>query len=142
MSRKPIGEHIKKFILLKRQENKCANKPNNHATGLIGYECLLWKYQDGTFDDAGYEFDHIDEYCLTQDNHHKNIQALCPNCHSYKTKNFNKNKRIFSSTELDQGRAMMEVDSHEINTKKRRKISPSNLPNLPKKNNIEIIIID
>lgn len=141
MNRKPIPQNIKQFILLNRQGNKCANIPGGSAPGVGDYQCLLWKYQDGTFDESGYEFDHIDEYCLTQDNHHKNIQAMCPNCHSYKTKRFNKNKRKFSSIELDQGRSMMYVDTlptpPEKNPRKKRKKRK-----ISKKINKEIIVID
>ena len=58
---------------------------------------------------AGYTFDHIEEFCLTKNNNLTNIQALCPNCHSVKTKNFSKYKYIFTSIELEQGAGFMET---------------------------------
>jgi 5-methylcytosine-specific restriction endonuclease McrA len=97
-----ISEKVKKEIL-KRQENKCANKDN-----INGYKCLLWKYEGGNFDSAKYEFDHIEEYSLTQNNSVNNIQALCPNCHAVKTKMFIKNKGLFSSIEISKGMCLME----------------------------------
>jgi len=101
-----MKRHIPKYItdaVLKRQNNKCANS-------IKDYECLLWKINNGNFDDAGYQFDHINEYCLTKDNSLENIQALCPNCHSVKTKRFRKNKNIFTTQELNDGCCIMELD--------------------------------
>lgn len=100
---------LKKYItkavkdaILKQQDYKCANTIKN-------YTCLLWKINNGFFDEAGYEFDHIDEYCLTPDNTINNIQALCPNCHSVKTKRFMNNKKKFTTTELNNGAAVMDI---------------------------------
>jgi len=101
ISKKYISKKVKDNVLL-RQENKCANSIKN-------YSCLLWKINNGFFDEAGYEFDHINEYCLTFDNTINNIQALCPNCHSVKTKRFMNNKKKFTTTELDVGACIMEV---------------------------------
>jgi predicted HNH restriction endonuclease len=36
-------------------------------------------------------------------NHISNLQALCPNCHAVKTKRFMKQKKIFTSEEIDFG---------------------------------------
>jgi 5-methylcytosine-specific restriction endonuclease McrA len=114
-----ISKRDIKTVLL-TQSNKCCNKPDKPAVNLRGYNCLLWKYQDGTFDESGYEMDHINEHCATSDNTLKNLQALCPNCHSVKTRRFMKNKRTFTSTELDEGAALMEVDD-PINPSKKKK---------------------
>jgi len=100
-----VKRHIPKHIMnavLKRQDNKCANS-------IKDYQCLLWKINNGNFDEAGYQFDHINEYCLTKDNSLDNIQALCPNCHSVKTKKFRKNKNLFTTQELDNGSGLMEI---------------------------------
>jgi hypothetical protein len=51
---------------------------------------------------------------------------LCPNCHSVKTRRFMKNKRTFTSTELDEGAALMEIDdpvSDKINKKRKLTIN-------------------
>ena len=93
-----------KDIVLKNQQYKCANSIKN-------YNCLLWMINNGNFDEAGYQFDHINEYCLSSDNSVTNIQALCPNCHAVKTKRFMQNKKIFSTFELDNGSGIMEVDN-------------------------------
>jgi hypothetical protein len=107
VSRK-LPESIKKKIL-EKQLYKCANSPFFPAIGLIGYKCLLYKCGDGSFDEAGYAFDHIEEFCITKNNNITNIQALCPNCHSVKTKNFSKYKYTFTSIELEQGAGFMET---------------------------------
>ena len=115
-----------KQIILDRQENKCANSIGSPAYNLSSYKCLLWKYNNGYFDEAGYEFDHIDELSLTGNNKITNIQALCPNCHSVKTKKFMKNKRKYTSKELDRGCSPMETETisdsaPKYNANKRRK---------------------
>jgi 5-methylcytosine-specific restriction endonuclease McrA len=109
MYKRSLSE-INKQAILARQENKCANNINAPAYNLSSYKCLLWKYNDGYFDEAGYEFDHIDELSLTGNNKITNIQALCPNCHSVKTKKFMRNKRKFTSKELERGCAAMDID--------------------------------
>ena len=116
-----IPQKIKKQVL-EKQEHKCANNINN-IIYLKNYECILWKYQNGLFDESGYEFDHINEYSKCYDNSLNNIQALCPNCHSVKTKRFMKNKQLFNSIELHEGQAMMEIDnSANIGGSKKRKL--------------------
>lgn len=96
--------------ILNRQNYKCATIKN--------YNCLLWQFKDGEFDEAGYEIDHIDEYSITHDNNIDNLQALCPNCHAVKTKRFMTNKKFFTSTEIDGGAGLMDV---EIQVHKKQK---------------------
>ncbi len=98
-----------KNIVLDKQYYRCANNPMNPAINLSDYLCLLWKYECGRFDESGYEFDHINEFCKTGNNELENIQALCPMCHSVKTKKFMKNKKFFTSCELNAGAAIMEI---------------------------------
>lgn len=102
MKRRYISKKIKN-IILKKQNYKCANSPFKPALNLKGYHCKLWKYQGGDFDEAGYEFDHIDEYCLTKNNDISNLQALCPDCHSVKTKRFLKQNKRLTSWEISNG---------------------------------------
>lgn len=97
-----ISDKIKKEVL-ERQNYRCANNVN-----INGYLCLLWKYENGLFDNSGYQFDHIEEYCLSKNNNIENIQALCHNCHAVKTKLFMKHKGYFSSIELSNGMTFME----------------------------------
>ncbi len=53
------------------------------------YKCPLWNNDnDGSFDESGYEVDHIVEHCITSDDSYDNLQALCKMCHSVKTKKF------------------------------------------------------
>jgi 5-methylcytosine-specific restriction endonuclease McrA len=105
-----ISQKIKQNVL-QRQEYKCAK--------IKDYRCLLWICNNGIFDEAGYEFDHIEEYSITKNNLEDNIQALCPNCHTVKTKRFLKNKNIFTTIELDNGAGLMDID---IYSNKKRKI--------------------
>jgi 5-methylcytosine-specific restriction endonuclease McrA len=115
MVRKTISKKTIDEILL-IQNGKCANSPFKPAINLSDYNCLLWKYQNGVFDESGYEIDHIDEYSILskQDNvdvnHISNLQALCPSCHKVKTKKFRKQKNTFTSSELEYGHAHMEID--------------------------------
>ena len=98
-----ISKKIKEEVL-ERQSYKCNNKE-----GLNGYKCLLWKYEDGNLEKDLYEFDHIEEYGKSKNSNIENIQALCPNCHSIKTKLFLKNKKLFTSLEIQQGACLMEI---------------------------------
>jgi hypothetical protein len=109
MTSRYISEKIKKSVL-ELQNYKCANNPNLPAANLHDYKCLLWICYDGHFDLSGYDFDHIEEFCKSQNNSINNIQALCPNCHSVKTKKFMKNKKIFTSCEMAEGRELMQID--------------------------------
>ena len=68
-----------KSDLLVKQKSKCANAPGSNLRNMGNYECLLWKYVDGTFETApGFEADHIIEYSLTKDTSISNMQLLCP----------------------------------------------------------------
>ena len=49
------------------------------------YICPQWKYYNGSFDKSMYHIDHITELRHGGTNHHSNLQALCPQCHSVKT---------------------------------------------------------
>ena len=125
MSSRYISTKIKEEVVLK-QNGKCANSPFKPALNLKGYLCLLWKYENGLFDESGYQIDHINEYSILSKkdnidaNHISNLQALCPNCHMLKTKRFMKQKKMFTSEEIDFGRALMDVD--EKPKSKKRKI--------------------
>ena len=97
-----ITETMKEFILNK-QQYKCSNSVKD-------YPCLLWAFKNGDFDEAGYIVDHKDEYCLSFNNSIDNIEALCPQCYSVKTNRFIKNNKMFMTSELDQGCALMEIE--------------------------------
>jgi mRNA-degrading endonuclease YafQ of YafQ-DinJ toxin-antitoxin module len=95
------------------QHYKCANKPESNLIGLKNYKCPLYFHNDpilkGSFDDSGYEIDHITlslsgqvmleavlpsitEHCIDQNDDVDNLQALCKMCHSVKTKKFLMNR--------------------------------------------------
>jgi len=80
-----------------RQYYKCANKPGSNLLGLSDYLCPLWDRSDkdikGCFDKSGYEIDHIEEFCITQNDDLDNLQALCRMCHSVKTSSFMQNRK-------------------------------------------------
>jgi hypothetical protein len=82
-----IAQSIRTKILV-RQKFKCNNKPHCKLVGLENYECPLWKNGDGTFDESYCDIDHIEEFCLSQNNDISNLQALCKMCHGSKTGNF------------------------------------------------------
>ena len=107
--RKTITPKIKQLIL-EKQEYKCANSLYNPAINLLDYKCLLWKYENGYFDNSGYDIDHINEVSRTKDNTLENLQALCHNCHAVKTRKFKQNKTVFTSTELHNGAGFMDID--------------------------------
>ena len=95
-SREHLSDSIKKQVAGK-QKYKCANNTEIELYGLKGYICPRWdsQYYAGDFDEAGYDIDHIEEYCLTQDHNIENLQALCKSCHSVKTKRFmNRHKKV------------------------------------------------
>ncbi len=89
MSKRTLTDSQKKTIAGK-QHYKCATITN--------YECPLWNAnRDGSFDESGYEIDHITEFSLTQDDNVDNLQALCLSCHRVKTKRFTqKGKKILN----------------------------------------------
>lgn len=74
--------------IAKKQDFKCANSPDADIPHMNSYECKLWKFGDGKFDEAGYEIDHNIELAVGGTNKEKNLQALCLPCHKVKTKNF------------------------------------------------------
>ena len=103
-----ISQETKRQVLL-RQDNRCANHPLYPAMNLSDYQCKLWKYENGFFDQAGCQYDYIDEYSNYGNNTVNNIQALCPSCHCVKTKKFLNNKKLFTSTELANGCCIMDI---------------------------------
>lgn len=105
-----VSESVKKRVA-GRQNFKCANSTNVTVTGLENYLCTLWEIigdKKGCFNEAGYEIDHIKEHSISHDDDEKNLQALCLQCHSVKTKRFatrkaksareNKNKKFYSDS--------------------------------------------
>lgn len=81
-----------KRMVAGRQSYKCANNPETEIKGLETYKCPLWQRaiddNKGSFDQSGFELDHINELSISGDNSLENFQALCKSCHSVKTKKF------------------------------------------------------
>ena len=100
----------KKEIIVSRQNNKCANNPYTPAINLSDYKCPFWIYNNGNFDESGYDIDHIEEFSITHNDDLENLQALCHNCHSVKTKKFMKCKAQFTSYNIQCGANPMEID--------------------------------
>jgi len=117
MSRKQPKITVKREIL--SESDKCANYPNSDV--IKNYNCPMWILNEGLFDESGYNIDHIDEYALTHNNEKLNLQLLCICCHAVKTKRFMNNGYQFTTSEIDRGRALMDVEQPE---KKKRKINP------------------
>tara|TARA_B100000902_G_scaffold248812_1_gene235472 strand:- start:2549 stop:2890 length:342 start_codon:yes stop_codon:yes gene_type:complete len=81
--RRTLTEAQKKTVAA-RQNFKCANKPGNNP---LTYDCPFWvRGGDGSFDESGYEIDHIVEWCVSRDDSEQNLQALCVCCHRVKTR--------------------------------------------------------
>jgi 5-methylcytosine-specific restriction endonuclease McrA len=88
MSIRKLSEAKKKNVAGK-QYFKCANKPGTKIRGLGGYKCPLWNKlgeNKGSFDESGYEIDHIIEYSVSKNDETENLQALCGMCHKVKNK--------------------------------------------------------
>ena len=84
------------------QSYQCANKPGSNLRGLEGYLCTSWNGPNqGYFDRAGYDTDHIIERCMSEDDSEYNLQALCPNCHSCKTRWFRRNMKNIKKEYFD-----------------------------------------
>lgn len=75
---RPTISADQRMILVGRARFKCANPYN---------KCHLYKLPpyDGSFDESGYELDHITPFaqCLRT---HGMLQPLCPQCHALKTR--------------------------------------------------------
>lgn len=82
-----VSETLKKKVVF-NQKNKCANFPNSNLKYIDQYKCPLYIYNNGLFDESGYEIDHIIEFCIGGSDDITNLQALCTSCHTVKTKNF------------------------------------------------------
>jgi hypothetical protein len=90
IEKRNVSEAKKKMVAGK-QFYKCANRPNSNINRLKHYLCPLWQKNDenkGSFDESGYEIDHIIEHSLTFNDDIENLQALCKMCHTVKTKRF------------------------------------------------------
>jgi len=116
MTTRNVSESVKKSVA-GRQYYKCANKPGSNLRGLTNYKCPLWKSidQQGSFDESGYEIDHIIEHVTSKNDDKSNLQALCIMCHMVKTKRFmqDKKKDIHnneSKTNRKKGITMEEMD--------------------------------
>ena len=87
-----VPTNAEKRMVAGRQSYKCANCPNTTIKGLETYKCPLWQRaiedNKGSFDQSGFELDHINELATSGDNSLDNFQALCKSCHSVKTKKF------------------------------------------------------
>lgn len=115
-----------KRTVLENQDNKCANKPESRRvfsrlcdiTGnTIYYNCMLWMYRNGEFDEAGCQYDHIHEFSrndIEDINGVNNIQALCHACHAVKTKAFAQCKRTICGDVIMQGGQRMAIDDPNI----------------------------
>lgn len=71
----------------------------------------MWLLNQGSFDEAGFQIDHIIEVKHGGTNDPSNLQALCPSCHAVKTKRCAQQKWDFTSAEIDAGRAYIDIDT-------------------------------
>jgi len=106
-SKRIIPTSVKNELLLRQ---KCANKPGNFAPGCKDYICPVWTFNNGEFDESGFQIDHIVEVSHGGSNELTNLQVLCPSCHSVKTKRCAKQNWEFNSLDIDIGRSHMDFD--------------------------------
>lgn len=94
-----ISDSTKKQVL-GRQQYRCANAPGSTLhKQLNGYTCPRWHQHGGSFDESGYQVDHIVEECLSgSSNDPSNLQALCLSCHGVKTDLFARSRAWTSHT--------------------------------------------
>jgi hypothetical protein len=103
-----VQESTKKLVA-GNQLFKCNNSPGSNLYRLEKYKCPSWSSEKkGSFDGAGYEIDHINEWSVSKNDNIDNLQALCPQCHSFKTRKFrvdkgkdNRNNSFLINTEND-----------------------------------------
>ena len=112
MSRKSIPSKILKHL---NNIIYCDNIPGKFAPGCKDYQCPMWKFNGGFFDESGKQIDHVIEVKHGGTNDISNLQVLCPCCHAVKTKRCAKQKWDFTSEEIDSGVSHMETE------KKKRK---------------------
>jgi len=105
-SRRTIPAAVRHELLSRKT---CANIPNKFAPGCRNYICPIWKSNGGYFDESGFQIDHIIEVTHGGTNELSNLQVLCPCCHSVKTKRCAIQSWEFTSDEIDNGRAKMEI---------------------------------
>jgi HNH endonuclease len=85
-----LSEAQKKLIA-GAQSYKCANSPDKSLRGIENFKCPQWMkpgIYKGSFDESGYDIDHILEFSAGGTDDDDNLQALCKSCHSVKTKRF------------------------------------------------------
>ena len=105
MKARNVSEAKKKTVA-GRQFFKCANRPGLLISGLENYKCPLWQLVEnnkGSFDESGYEIDHIVEHSISGNDKINNLQALCKMCHTVKTKRFNSKLVDSESEEISSG---------------------------------------
>ena len=102
------------------QYGRCANNRFYKGIGLNGYECPMWKCNEGKFDEAGCQADHIIEYAKGGDVNIENCQLLCPSCHAVKTKRFMEDKSMNS---LERHNDYTPMTDKDTTIKKKRKLN-------------------
>ena len=145
-NRKYLTPSAQKTILGK-QNHQCANRPHDNIKGLENYKCPLWNKIEypGNFDESGYEFDHIIELAISNDNSIDNFQALCKSCHTIKTKRFisklNSEHDVYGKYIYSVGKADIYLSDSSIITKKSKIWSRNRPPDLERVEEIKNYII-
>jgi hypothetical protein len=112
-----VKESTKKLVA-GRQKYKCANNPTAKLDKLENYECPFWKSEnEGSFDESGYEIDHIEEFSKTHNDNESNLQALCKSCHSVKTKKYQMNNDSVKNNEDEINNNDEDIDNNDNNIK-------------------------
>lgn len=82
-----VSNTIKKNIM-KKQKETCANSPKAILRFIGDFKCPRWEESNGSFILTNYKLNHIVELSTGGTNDESNLQYLCLDCHSVKTKNF------------------------------------------------------
>jgi len=94
-----VSEITKKHVVI-LQNFKCANSPNSNLKNIGKYKCHLYQIGDGSFNESGWEIDHIVEFSIGGSDDISNLQALCVCCHQVKTNNFTAKKTEANNSEI------------------------------------------
>ncbi|AYV77892.1 MAG: hypothetical protein Edafosvirus2_71 [Edafosvirus sp.] len=97
-----------KMTIAGSQYFRCKNMPESNLYRLSDFKCPRWINNNGIFDERGYKINHIKERILGGSDDINNLQALCIDCHKYKTKDFVQSIEL---KQVKQSKHMMKIQN-------------------------------